>query len=183
MAKTQLPVAAAVRSVGICPAGPGDYAAVSAFVCGLSARSRLMRFFTAASPPSSAVLRGMCGAGRTTDALIATDGAVVVGHAMAADSGGPDGLLADVGLVVTDCWQRRGIGSALFGCLAARAAARGVRILAMDVMPENRRLLDVISRTWPDAAYQFAPDAVSIRVSLAGVAAAAGARRGGSRAA
>jgi GNAT superfamily N-acetyltransferase len=149
------------------PAGDGDCEAIRSFVVGLSARSRYLRFFTTASPPSSPVLRGLCGAGRTTDALVAVSDGVVVGHAMAADAAGPGaGQIADIGLVVADCWQGRGVGSALVRRLAARAAARGVSGLVMDVLPENRRMLAVISRAWPDAAFEFAPDAVTVRVRL-----------------
>lgn len=149
------------------PVAPGDCAAIGAFVTGLSPRSRFLRFFSVASQPSSPVLRGMCGAGRTTDALVATDGDAVIGHAMAADSVEPDGRrVADIGLVVTDRWQRHGVGALLLSCLASRAAARDVRILTMDVLPENRPMLAIIFRVWADAAWEFAPDAVTIRARL-----------------
>jgi GNAT superfamily N-acetyltransferase len=149
--------------VRIRPVAAGDRAAIAAFVAGLSSRSRFLRFFTTASPPSSAVLRGMCGAGLTADALVATEGATVIGHAMAADRPAPDGVrVCDVGLVVADRWQRQGLGSALFFSLQARAAARGVGVLSMDVLPENRVVLALISRTWADAAWEFTPDAVTI---------------------
>jgi ribosomal protein S18 acetylase RimI-like enzyme len=166
---TQLSFASsdAAGSIQIRSVAAQDCAAIGSFVAGLSPESRFYRFFTPASPLSSAVLRGMCGAARTTDALVATDGGVIVGHAMAADSIEPGGQReSDIGLVVSDSWQRRGIGSALLGCLAQRAAARGVRVLAMDVLPENRLMLGLISRTWPGAAYAFHPDAVSVRASL-----------------
>jgi len=156
--------------IRIRPAAAGDRAAIRSFVvAGLSSRSRFLRFFTAAASPNSAVLGGMCGGGQTTDALIATHGPTVIGHAMAADSPGPDGgRVCDVGLVVADRWQRRGVGAALFFSLQARAAARGVSVLSMDVLPENRPVLAVISRTWADAAWEFTPDAVTIKVSLPG---------------
>jgi ribosomal protein S18 acetylase RimI-like enzyme len=150
-----------------------DCAAIGSFVAGLSPEARFYRFFTPASPLSSGVLQGMCGAARTTDALVATDGGAIVGHAMAADSTGPGGdRESDIGVVVADRWQRRGVGSALLRCLAARAAERGVSVLAMDVLPENRTMIGLISRTWPGAAYTFHPDAVSVRASLAAMPAA-----------
>ena len=98
-------------------------AAIRLFVAGLSARARFLRFFGPASPPSSSVLRGMCGAGLTTDVLVATDdqagGGAVIGHAMAADSIAPDGSrVTDIGLVVADRWQHHGVGSDLLSCLA-----------------------------------------------------------------
>lgn len=172
MNRTQLRAGRAVppaAGILIRPAGDGDCPSIRSFVAGLSDRSRFLRFFTVTSPPSSSVLRGMCGAGQTTDALVAVEGGVVIGHAMAADAAGPEGRHdADIGLVVADHRQRRGVGSALLGSLAERAAARGVRVLVMDVLPENRGMLAVIARTWPDAAYGFAPDAVTVRVRLPG---------------
>jgi ribosomal protein S18 acetylase RimI-like enzyme len=144
-----------------------DCEAIRSFVAGLSPRTRFLRFFTPASPPSSAVLRGLCGGGRTTDALVATDGGAIVGHAMAADSAGPDGaVVTDVGLVVADRWQHRGIGSQLLDRLVARAAARGVHVLVMDVLPDNRPMLAMISRRWPGARYDYAAGTVTVRVRL-----------------
>ena len=146
-----------------------DCEAIKSFVAGLSLRARFLRFFTAASPPTPAVLRGLCGGGRTTDVLVATAGDAVIGHAMAADSTGPDGgRVTDIGLVVTDGWQHRGVGSDLFGRVIARAAARGVRGLEMDVLPENRTMLAMISRRWADASYEYGGGSVTVRVPLAG---------------
>ena len=149
-------------------ASAADCEAIKSFVAGLSLRARFLRFFTAASPPTPAVLRGLCGGGRTTDVLVATAGGAVIGHAMAADSTGPDGgRVTDIGLVVTDRWQHRGVGSDLFGRVIARAAARGVRGLEMDVLPENRPMLAMISRQWADASYEYGGGSVTVRVPLA----------------
>ena len=120
MNRTQL---APPDDIRIRPAHTADCAAIGAFVAGLSPRARFLRFFGPASPPSSSVLRSMCGAGLTSDVLLATDGhghghgdgddrdsqgdsghgdysetgdnanRMVVGHAMAADSVAPDGAL------------------------------------------------------------------------------------------
>ena len=155
-------------SIEIRTASPADCEAIKSFIAGLSLRARFLRFFTPASAPTPAVLRGLCGGGRTTDVLVATVGGAVIGHAMAADAVAPDGgRVTDIGLVVADRWQHHGVGSDLLGRVIARAAARGVSALEMDVLPENRDMLAVIARTWPDAAYEFAPDAVNVRVQLA----------------
>jgi GNAT superfamily N-acetyltransferase len=152
-----------------------DCEAIGWFVAGLSLRTRFLRFFTPASPPSSAVLRAMCGADRTTDVLVATHGGVVVGHAMAVDSVSPDGCrVADIGVVIADHWQSRGVGSMIMGRLVARAAARGVSVLVMDVLPENRPMLAMISRRWADAQYEFGADSVTVRVYLSCAPAAKG---------
>jgi len=66
----------------------------------------------------------MCGAGLGTDALVATENGVIIGHAMAAEVAGPDGCrVADIGLVVTDRWQSRGVGSQMLSEVIALAAA------------------------------------------------------------
>jgi ribosomal protein S18 acetylase RimI-like enzyme len=146
-----------------------DCEAISSFVTGLSLRTRFLRFFAPASPPSPAVLRGMCGAADGSDVLVATDGGEIVGHVMAVDVAGPDGSrAADIGLVVADRWQGRGVGSHLLRDVTERAVARGVSTLLMDVLPENRRMLAMISRQWAGAAYEFRPDAVQVRVPLPG---------------
>jgi GNAT superfamily N-acetyltransferase len=147
---------------------------------GLSLRSRFLRFFSPVAPPTSAVLRGMCGAGPGTDALVATADGVVVGHVMASDVAGPDGRrpVADIGLVVADRWQGRGLGSQMLSQVIARAAARGVVGLVMEVLPENRRMLAMIARGFPSAGYEFGGGSVTVRVPLPG-AAPAGHGRGG----
>jgi GNAT superfamily N-acetyltransferase len=153
-----------------------DCDAMRAFLAGLSLRTRFLRFFAPASPPSPAVLRGMCGGGRTTDALVATHDGVIVAHGMAADSVSPEGcLVSDIGVVVADRWQNQGIGSLILDQVVARATARGVSVLVMDVLPENKRMLGMISRRWPGVGYRFGGDSVNARVYLPGVPAAKGA--------
>jgi GNAT superfamily N-acetyltransferase len=155
-----------------------DCEAIRWFVAGLSLRTRFLRFFTPASPLSSAVLRAMCGAGRTTDVLVATHGGVIIGHAMAVDSVSPGGArVTDIGVVIADHWQSQGVGSVIMGRLVARAAARGVSVLLMDVLPENRPMLAMISRRWADAQYEFGADSVTVRVYLLDAPAAKGAGR------
>jgi acetyltransferase len=155
--------------VEIRAASPADCEAIKSFIAGLSVRARFFRFFTPASPPTPAVLRGLCGGGRTTDVLVATVGGAVIGHAMAADAVAPDGgQVTDIGLVVADRWQHRGLGSDLLGRLITRAAARGVSALEMDVLPENRPMLAIIFHRWADAKYEYDGGSVTVRVSLAG---------------
>jgi ribosomal protein S18 acetylase RimI-like enzyme len=174
-------------AVEIRAASAADHEAIKSFVMGLSLRSRFLRFFSPVAPPTSAVLRGMCGAGPDTDALVATADGVIVGHVMASDVAGPDGCrpVADIGLVVADRWQGRGLGSQLLSQVIARAAARGVSGLVMEVLPENRRMLAMIARGFPDAGYDFGGGSVTVRAPLPGTAAARGGRerKGSSRAA
>jgi acetyltransferase len=147
--------------------GPQDCAEIAGFITGLSERTRFLRFFAGVAP-TSAVLRGLCGADGRAHVLIATDrSGAIIGHAMAVDATAGDGArTSDVGLVVTDRWQRRGVGSALLAALVAGAAARGVGTLIMDVLPENASMLAIIERRWPEASRGFAPDFITFRADL-----------------
>ncbi len=99
--------------------------------------------------------------------MVAVAGGVIIGHAMAADRAGSRGdRMTDIGVVVTDAWQGGGIGSALVRALVARARARGVTAMAMDVLPGNHQVLAMIARHWPAARTGHAPDYVSIEVRL-----------------
>jgi GNAT superfamily N-acetyltransferase len=145
-----------------------DCEGIKSFVAGLSLRARFLRFFTPASPPSSAVLRRMCGAAPTSDVLVATQDGAIVAHAMAVDAVAEDGsATTDLGLVVADRWQNRGVGSEMVRRLTERAAARGVHAAVMDVLPENRQMLSIIDRHWGRAGYEFSAGSVIVRVPLA----------------
>ena len=94
-------------------------------------------------------------------------GDVIIGHAMAVDRPArpagsaveparsavqsarsavrpapPGGLVTEIGVVVADAWQGRGMGSALVRALISRAQARGVTSLAWTSCPPT-------GRCWP----------------------------------
>ena len=152
----------AIRSVG-----PADLAALSGFFAGLSVESRYLRFFAPVTP-AHGLLHLLSGGPANVDAIVAVADGVIVGHAMAADRpGDPCGTqMTDVGVVVADAWQRRGVGAALMRALVLRAQARGVTSLAMDVLPANRRVLAMIMGHWPDVAVGYSPDSLDIRIPL-----------------
>ena len=56
---------------------------------------------------------------------------------------------ADVGLLVEDDWQRRGVGTALLIALVRRVRERGSHFLRADVLDENRFTLQVLARVGP----------------------------------
>jgi acetyltransferase len=153
-----------VASAGLLRAArESDADRIREFVCGLSPRSQYFRFFATVAPPSTGLLRALCGAAGTADILVVTDNlGNVIGHGMAAD----DGRATDIGLVVADRWQQRGIGTLLLAALVERAAGRGVRTLVLDVMPANQRMLGIIARRWPGAPRERTPDAIVIRPEL-----------------
>ncbi len=147
-------------------AGPDDLPGIRAFLCGLSRRSQYLRFFAAVAPPSGGLLRALGGA-TGADVLLVTDQrGTVIGHGMAADTAIGGGTETSIGLVVGDEWQCRGIGTQVLRTLTDRAARRGVDTLVLEVLPENRLMLGIIGRRWPDAPSERTLDAIVFRPSI-----------------
>ena len=153
-------------AVAIRQAGPEDLPALGDFFARLSAHTRYLRFFGPVRP-GAALLRTLAGCPDNVDALVAVRGGVIVGHAMAVDRAGPSGTrVTDIGMVVSDAWQRRGVGSALMRALVTGAQARGVTTLEMDVLDGNRQVLDMVTGHWPAARVDHNSDGFAIRVRL-----------------
>ncbi|HEY4463105.1 MAG TPA: GNAT family N-acetyltransferase [Streptosporangiaceae bacterium] len=107
------------------------------------------------------------GGGEHIDALLATEDGVIIGHAMATDTREPSGARAiEIGVVVADARQRRGVGSALTRALASRAQARGATVILMDVLAENRDILSMITNHFPAADHRRSGPYVSIHIPL-----------------
>jgi GNAT superfamily N-acetyltransferase len=134
-------------------------------VCRLSPRSLYFRFFASVAPPSTGLLRALSGATGSADIQLMTDSSgALIGHGMAADVCGAAGRLeTNIGLVIADEWQQRGLGSTLLTELVSRAARRGVRALVLDVLPENDPMRRIIRRRWPDAPAERTRDALIFR--------------------
>ena len=166
MRRTQNGWPGGLAAAAIRPAHPGDLAALGDFFADLSVQTRYLRFFGPVTP-SPALLRQLCGLPSTIDAVVAVRGGIIVGHAMAADRTDPRGArVTDIGVVVADAWQGRGLGAALMRALVTRARARGVTVLEMDVLDGNRRVIDMITSHWPTARVERSPDSISIRIRL-----------------
>jgi GNAT superfamily N-acetyltransferase len=160
------------------PASRADLAALGDFFAGLSVQTRYLRFF-APVRPTPAMLHMLSGSGAHVDAIVAVRGGVIIGHAMAADQSKTESLrppgtawdplgptVTDIGVVVADAWQGRGIGSALVRALVARAQARGVTSIAMEVLHANHRVLAMIERRWPAAETGRFRESASIHIRL-----------------
>ena len=153
-------------AVAIRQARPEDLPSLSDFFAGLSAHTRYLRFFGPVAP-GAALLRTLAGLADNIDALVAVRGGVIVGHAMAVDRDEPRGTrVTDIGLVVHDAWQGRGVGSALMRALVTGAQARGVSTLEMDVLDNNRQVLAMITGHWPAARVERNSDGLAFRVGL-----------------
>ena len=157
------------HATAVRPVRPADLTALSDFFAKLSPQTRYLRFFAPVTP-THALLRLLSGEAANVDAVVAVADGVIVGHAMAADrTEPPDACGAratDIGVVVADAWQGRGLGAALMRALIARAQARGVTSLAMDVLHANPRVLAMITGHWPAADIDHARDSLGIRIRL-----------------
>jgi GNAT superfamily N-acetyltransferase len=142
-----------------------DRETIRTFFAGLSARTRYLRFFAALSI-TPAVLRALSG-GDNADTVVATDEGVIIGHGIAADRVSPGGTtVTEIGVVVADDWQGRGIGSALVRALISAAHTRGVAIVAMEVLPGNQRVIAMIASHWPTASIDRSADSVIFHARL-----------------
>src|SRR5215472_3348262 len=127
-----------------------DHPALREFLTGLSPRVRYLRFFSGAPPTSGAMLRILTGGTGCSDALVATENGVIIGHAMASDATGHAGSRrTEIGVVVADGRRGMGIGSALVRGLLARAQERGATVMVMEVLAENRQVITMITDHWP----------------------------------
>ena len=169
MFRTQMERAGRCVLAAIRPARAADLAALGDFFAGLSAQSRYLRFFAPVTPGPD-LLRRLSGGDGHTDAVVAVRGGVIIGHAMAADQAGTQSdrgaRTTDIGVVVADAWQGRGIGAALVRALITGAQARGVTEVTMDVLPGNQRMLAMIRSHWPAASISRSDDHLSIVVRL-----------------
>ena len=103
------------------------------------------------------------------DALVALDGGEILGIAEYARSAGQP-RRADIALLVTDPWQRRGLGSALVTCLVELAGRRGVTEFDADVVLTNRPALRFVRHGWPAVRSTGEGGSAHFHLPLAGAA-------------
>jgi GNAT superfamily N-acetyltransferase len=109
-----------------------------------------------------AYFKALLGDQTTNETHLAWYGSHCVGLATIAPT--PGGT-ADLGVVVEDRWQRRGIGTRLVGSLLVVAGDRGVTTLHADVLPDDSSILEALRRIGPlSVAAEL--DAVSVDIVL-----------------
>jgi GNAT superfamily N-acetyltransferase len=72
---------------------------------------------------------------------------------------------AELGVLVEDVWQRRGIGSRLVASLLPPARERGVTTLHADVLRDDMFIFGALSRIGP-ISMLVEPDSISVDISL-----------------
>jgi acetyltransferase len=127
-------------------ARPEDAESVRRFLAGLSEASVYRRFLSPLHWVSPSLLRHLTTVDRRTLVLLAWDGDIVVGHAMAVCMG--EGTV-DLAVVVADDHQHAGVGHHLMHALIRALARAGVSRVHSDVLSENRVVLDWLRRLVP----------------------------------
>ena len=133
--------------VVIRPAAPGDAPLLADLLNGLSPGTAFHRFMGGLGGASPALVRALLRTGPRRGVLLAVEdsGAAerVVGHACWSVD---DADSADLGVLVADDAQGRGIGGELFVAAAVTAAGVGARSVHLDVHPDNRRVVAILRR-------------------------------------
>lgn len=129
-------------------AGAGDVDALQRFVAALSLRTRVQRFFAPLRElPAELVERLRRGDVRHRFVVAAsTSDAAIVALGDVAWTEAPPAPRAELGLVLADAWQGRGLGRALLERLAAEAVRGGAREALLEVLATNRAMLSLAAR-------------------------------------
>lgn len=150
-------------AVEIRPARPDDEEGVRRFLGGLSPRTQARRFFAGMGRPSAGFVRTLLAVDERRDALLAVHGNLLVGHAMSYRGEETD---VEIAVVVGDEWQGMGLGSRLVRTLMRRAESRGARTVGMDVLGDNRKVLSMVRRAWPEATMRVSSGTVEVTAKV-----------------
>jgi MFS family permease len=154
------------RVVGVRPVRASDIAAIQAFVRGLSAGSRVRRFFSAIHELDARLLARFAAPDRTRDeVLLAFDGAGTGDEVVAIGqyAGDPAAKACEVAFVVADRWQGQGLGRLLMAKLLERAEQSGYERVQADVLADNRPML-TLARRFGFMSTEFAGGRAIVRV-------------------
>lgn len=140
---------------------PSDSEAVLAMLARCSRASLFHRFhsFTDGVAYFGTLLRD----GAVDQTLLAWYGSACVGVATLGI--GATGVV-DLGVLVEDAWQRRGVGTRLMASSLDNARAKGVRTVHADVLGDDRFILQALRRIVPlRAAIEFGTFSIDIDLS------------------
>jgi RimJ/RimL family protein N-acetyltransferase len=98
--------------------------------------------------------------------MVAEAGRELVGIARFSPSPHKDPHVMDVGIVITDAWQGRGLGGQVLRQLVAEAQAREVTTFSAVVLWENRRMLRLAHRLFPDLRRECAAGTCDITIDI-----------------
>ena len=125
-----------------------DLEGFETFVAGLSVETSTRRFFTPTNRLPSRSARLLIANDPTRGSFLVWEGERVIAHGCWA---AVSPQAAEMALVVGDGAQRHGIGRELTRVLLRDLRDAGYRQMEMVVEPDNRAVVDLIMRSWPDS--------------------------------
>jgi acyl-CoA synthetase (NDP forming)/GNAT superfamily N-acetyltransferase len=151
-------------TVCVRPVETTDREGLLSFLEGMSIESRWLRFFTAGADLHGTAKWAAEAASRHGVGLVATTGdpPTIVAHAAYEPL---DGDRAEVAFEVADALRGHGLGTILMAHLAAVARGDGVSQLVADVLPENRRMLEVFREAGFPTEVTPTPNGLGIELS------------------
>jgi RimJ/RimL family protein N-acetyltransferase len=127
-----------------------DWEALRRMYLGLTDRTRYL-YFCAGVPANEVWAERFAALGRVDGggsyALVATVNDLVIG--LARFDRGADGQSAEIGLLLADEWQSRGLGRFVLHRLTDEARRRAIGVFTGHALWENRRILRLVRRTFP----------------------------------
>lgn len=153
-----------IPDVRIAQAQPSDSRALLAFLRELSPQTAYNRFVSYAAPVDVVDMHLMLVNDACHRAVLAFHGDRIVGHAHAVASAG--GRSVELGVVVADEWQGRGIGPRLVRALVDTGPAVTADQLELLVLAWNRRARRMVEGLWPDAAAERDGELIHYRVQV-----------------
>lgn len=144
-----------------------DAAALLRFHHHLSPETTYLRFFSVHPELSRDELERFTHVDhQDREAIVATVGEEIIGVARLDRV--PGDREAEAAFVVADGWQGEGLGTALFVRLAARAVELGVECFVAEVLPHNRRMINVFLHAGLPVTTSFRDGVVHMVVDLDG---------------
>lgn len=145
---------------------PGDADALAAMHDRCSAQTLYFRYHAPVARLTPRMARALLLPPAGTSLLLTVDGEVVAAGMFAPDPAAEEPDTAELGLLVEDAWQQRGLGARLLRSLAQEAAGAGLETLSCLVLPENDAVLRTVDRAGLHAHARFVDGVVEYRVPV-----------------
>jgi GNAT superfamily N-acetyltransferase len=138
---------------GLASLEPSDGELLGRMFHRLSPQSVYRRFFSPISRPDTFQASLLRIDHHDREAVAAVVGGEVVGVAQYTRTRGT--RQAEMAIVVTDDWQRQGLGTRLVAALADRAVAAGIDAFAVDIQGDNYAALKLFKRIAPGSRLAY----------------------------
>ncbi|HEX6248238.1 MAG TPA: GNAT family N-acetyltransferase [Nocardioidaceae bacterium] len=162
--------------------GAADVRAVVAMHARCSAETVRRRYHAPVPHLSSRLARAVLDPPGGASLVLTVGYDVVALGTFAPDPSEEDGRTAELGVMVEDRWQRRGLGTRLLRALSVEAAGRGFEMLTCHVQPDNEAVMPTIRRSGLRVRATFADGLTQYRIPVGSLGGTdAGPRRRGNR--